>query len=328
LTRNRSVRFDLHLPGFDKEIFSEHSLKIQQSVAHLHMKGVEYAMAEFDYVAPSSLEATLQLFTTTNRSAMLLAGGTHLLPALRANNIQPVTLIDLRHLDTLKFMRLENQQLAIGARTTLAELERSQLVQRELPLLTEMSRSFATPLVRSSATLGGNIVMGASTADAVVPLLALNATLALQTSGGRIWHQSLASFLATRPVQAPLVTQISVSVPAKDAFWFYYKLGHRRSGAVSVASVALVITLQGQRIRDASIALGAITPVPLRATQAETVLLNAELPLSERVMEHCLSMLVMDVQGPLDDLWASSTYRVRMGQALVRKALKLLNLRV
>jgi aerobic carbon-monoxide dehydrogenase medium subunit len=284
-------------------------------------------MAEFDYIAPSSLEATLQLLKNTN-SAVVLAGGTQLLPALRANSIQPTTLIDLRHLDALKSIHLENHHLDIGARTTLAEVAQSQLMQRSLPLLTEMSRSFATPLVRSSATLGGNIVSLTPVADAVVPLLALNATLALQTFNGKKWSQPLASFIATRPPLASLVTRINVPVLTKDAFWFYYKLGHRRSGAVSVASVALVITLQGQRIKEACIALGAIMPVPLRAIQAETVLLNEALPLSERMIEHCLSKLVTDVQEPRDDLWASSTYRVRMGQALLKKALKQLNLRV
>nr|MBA2396452.1 FAD binding domain-containing protein [Ktedonobacteraceae bacterium] len=190
----------------------------------------------------------------------------------------------------------------------------------------EMSRSFATPLVRSSATLGGNIVAGAPVADAVVPLLTLDASLTLQASGDRQWSQSLASFMATRSQSGALVTQVNVPVPAKDAFWFYYKLAHRRSGAVSIASTALVITREGQHIKEASIALGAITPAPLRATRAEAVLLNEVLPLREQVIERCLVNLVADLQGPRDDLWASSTYRVRMGQALVKKALKQLNL--
>jgi CO/xanthine dehydrogenase FAD-binding subunit len=288
----------------------------------LPMKGV--AMAEFNYIAPTSLEATLQLLNTTNRPA-ILAGGTQLLPAIRAHAIQPTTLLDLRYLDALKYIRLENQLIDIGARTTLAQLEQNQLIQQALPLLTEMSKSFATPLVRRSATLGGNIASSTSVADAVVPLLALNATLSLQASGGKMWCEQLASFIATRSHHEPLVTQISVPVPAKDAFWFYYKLGHRKAGTTSVASVALVITIQGQRIKEACIASGAITPIPSRATRAEAVLLNEPLPLNDRVIEHCLSVLATDLQEPRDDLWASATYRVMMGQALIKKALKQLN---
>jgi carbon-monoxide dehydrogenase medium subunit len=287
------------------------------------MKGV--AMAEFDYVAPSSLEATLQLLNNTSRPAMVLAGGTRLLPDMRANTIQPTTLIDLRYLDTLKYIRLENHHIDIGARTTLAEIEQNPLIQQSLPLLTKMSKSFANPLIRKSATIGGNVVSLAPAADAVVPLLALNATLSLQAPGGKKWSQSLASFITTH-AQYALVTQISVPVLAKDAFWFYYKLAHRKAGAISVASVALVITVQGRRIKEACIAPGAITPVQLRATRAEAVLLNEALPLSNQVIERCLSVLVTDLHEPRDDLWASATYRIMMGQVLIKKALKQLNL--
>ena len=188
-----------------------------------------------------------------------------------------------------------------------------------------MSRSFATPLVRSSATIGGNIASFAPVADAIVPLLALNATLALQASDGKTWNQPLASFITTR-TQYALLTQISVPVLAKDAFWFYYKLGQRKDGAAAVASVALIITTEEQHIKEARIALGAITPVQLRATRAETVLLNEPLPLSDQVIEHCLSTLATELQEPRDDLWASAAYRIMMSQALVKKALKQLNL--
>jgi xanthine dehydrogenase small subunit len=281
-------------------------------------------MAEFDYMAPSSVEATLHLLKDTNHPA-LLAGGTQLLPDIRAKHRQPTTLIDLRHLDTLKYIRLEDQHIAIGARTTLAEIERSQLIQQALPLLAAMSRSFATPLVRSSATLGGNIASLTPIADAVVPLLALNATLSLQAHDSHAQSQPIASFITTYMQQAPfqeLLTQISVPVLPEDTFWFYYKLGQRQAGAVSIVSVALVITLQAQRIQEACIALGAITHTPIRATQAEAALLHESLPLSNQTIERCLSALVVDLQHPCDDLWASATYRVKMGQALIKKALK------
>jgi carbon-monoxide dehydrogenase medium subunit len=285
-------------------------------------------MAEFDYIAPSSLEETLQILYTTS-PALLLAGGTRLLPDLRANRIPPTTLIDLRHLDTLKYIRLEDHHLAIGAKTTLAEIEHSQLVQHSLPLLIKMSKSFANPLVRTSATLGGNVASFASPADAVVPLLALDARLSLQTPGGKKWNEQLVSFITTRPYHPPItqeiVTQIRVPVSSKNIFWFYYKLGNRKASATSVASIALVITLKGRSIQNACIASGAITSIPLRATHAEAILLNETLPLSNGVIARCLSALVTDLQEPRDDLWASATYRIMMGQALIKKALQQLN---
>ena len=285
-------------------------------------------METFEYMAPLSVEETLHLFHTAKRPVMVLAGGTQLLPEMRAYRIQPATLLDVCHLDTLTAIRFEQQHLDIGARTTLAELEQNPLLQQHVPLLTEMSRFFATPLVRTSATIGGNIVARAQFADAVVPLLALNATLSLQRAGSKARSQSLASFL-TMPAQQErfeeLVTQIHVPVLAEDAFWFYRKLGLRKAGSASLASIALILTRQGQRVKEASIAFGAITLTPFRATRTEATLLNETLPLSARAITRCLSVLQTDVQESYDDFRTSASYRLMMGQALLKKALQQLN---
>ena len=98
-------------------------------------------------------------------------------------------------------------------------------------------------------------------------------------------------------------------------------LGNRKANAIPIASIATVITIQSQRIQEARIALGAITPAPLRATHAEAVLLNESLPLRDQTIEHCLAVLATELQDPLGDMVASAGYRVLMGKALLRKAL-------
>ena len=118
-----------------------------------------------------------------------------------------------------------------------------------------------------------------------------------------------------------LITEVSVPVLPGNALWFYAKLGNRKANAIPIASVATVITIQSQRIQEARIALGAITPAPLRATHAEAVLLNESLPLRDQTIEHCLAVLATELQDPLGDMVASAGYRVLMGKALLRKAL-------
>src|SRR5258708_22639408 len=98
-------------------------------------------------------------------------------------------------------------------------------------------------------------------------------------------------------------------------------LGNRKANAIPIASVATVITIQSQRIQQARIALGAITPAPLRATHAEAVLLNESLPLRDQTIEHCLAVLATELQDPLGDMVASAGYRLFIGNALPRKAL-------
>jgi len=278
-----------------------------------------------EYIIPSSLEAALQVVGDASHSAMALAGGTQLLVDLRAGLVHPAMLVDLRHLDTLEYIRLDNHHVNIGARTTLAQVEMNPLIQRYVPLLAEMAKSFGNPLVKVSATLGGNIASLVPVADAVVPLLALDANLLLQSVGNSRRCQRLSSFISEQRKDTSraheLITQVTVPVLPGNALWFYAKLGNRKAGAIPIASVATVITTGDQRIQEARIALGAITPAPLRATQAEAVLLNEPLPLRGQTVEHCLAVLATELQEPLDDTVASAEYRVVMGKALVRKAL-------
>src|SRR5258708_24904156 len=151
-------------------------------------------MVEFEYVTPPSLEAALQVLGDASHPAMTLAGGTRLLIDVRAGVVQPAILVDLRQLDTLEYIRFDDHRVAIGARTTLAQIEMNPLIQRYVPLLAEMAGSFGSPLIRTSATLGGNIASFAPVADAVVPLLALDATLLFQSAGDRR-RQQLSAFI-------------------------------------------------------------------------------------------------------------------------------------
>lgn len=282
-------------------------------------------MVEYEYIVPSSLEVALHVLGDASHPSMALAGGTQLLVDVRAGIVQPAMLVDLRRLDTLQSIRIHDHRLEIGARATLAQVELNPLIQKHVPLLTEMARSFGSPLIRASATLGGNIASLTPVADAVVPLLALDATLLLQSVGDSRRRQQLSSFITEhrkeRANTHELITQVTVPVLPGNALWFYSKLGNRKAGATPVASVATVITTQGQRIQEARIALGAITSAPLRAAHAEAVLLHEPLPLRDQTIEHCLAVLATELQDPLDDIVASAGYRVMMGKALVRKAL-------
>src|SRR5207247_2962320 len=112
-------------------------------------------MVEFEYVTPSSLEAALQALGDASHPAMALAGGTRLLIDVRAGVVQPAILVDLRHLYTLEYIRFNDHFVAIGARTTLAQIEMNPLIQRYVHLLAQMTSSFVHALIRTSAALVG-----------------------------------------------------------------------------------------------------------------------------------------------------------------------------
>jgi CO/xanthine dehydrogenase FAD-binding subunit len=283
-------------------------------------------MIQAAYVAPSSLEEALRFLDDTNHPSMPIAGGTQLLVDLRNDTSRAALLVDLRHLDMLKQIRLRTHSIEIGGLVTLAQVACEERILQYAPLLAEMAKYFGNPLIRAAATIGGNIASSHSqVTDAIVPLLALDAKLLLQSSKAEGYQQrtlGIDEYVHQNPQAGELISQITVPVMSSNTIIFYNKLGNRKAGAVPIASAAILIASQHQRIIDARITLGAIALTPLRAKRAETSLLGEILPLRESVINRCMDTLAEELPEPLHDIWASASYRIMMGKALVKKALR------
>ncbi len=117
-------------------------------------------MRSFDYIRSDTLEETIELISTSGNGAIRpLAGGTDLLTLMKADVIHPDQLIDIKRLDDLPAGIEETPEgVRIGALTTLAEVEKSDLLQARYPVLSEAAGLAATPQLRNMATVGGTLL--------------------------------------------------------------------------------------------------------------------------------------------------------------------------
>ncbi len=284
-------------------------------------------MASFAYIVPATLQSTLQTLSQAGPATQPLAGGTRLLADLRQGTSQPETLIDLRLLADLRQIQPGEQTLTIGALVSFARLEREPLIRERAPLLAQMAASLGNPLIRNAATLGGNIISARTMiADAVVPLIALDARLVLYRSASATQAEqrtlNVAEYLLQEPDPRELITWILVPVLSPNSHTFYAKVSNRKAGAASIASVATHITSREERITAAHIVLGALTSQPFRPQRVEALLNGETLPLRATVIAHCLYLLRADLPEALHDTRASAAYRSAMGCALLKKSLE------
>lgn len=112
-------------------------------------------MNSFVYIDALSTAEIIPLLGPETRP---LAGGTDLLPLMKEGIVAPPNLVNVKHLDELRFLREENDGLHIGALTTLAELDRSPLVRERYTVLAEACGLSASPQLRNMATIGGNLL--------------------------------------------------------------------------------------------------------------------------------------------------------------------------
>jgi CO/xanthine dehydrogenase FAD-binding subunit len=278
-------------------------------------------MRDFDFLAPKSLNAALRAIGEKGLAYTLLAGGSNVIPDLRAGSATSGLIVDIGGIRSLKYIKEEKGTVRIGALVTLAELLDSQLIRNRAPVLWEAARRFAGPLVRNRATVGGNLAEASPAADTAVPLLALKARVKLERlQGART--VGLDAFLvgyrknALKPGE--MVTEVSFPIPPPETKQGYCKMGRRRAMAISVVSVAALVKMNGKSCLDVSLALGAVAPTPLRALEAESLLRGRIV--SKGAVRKCAKAAAAEAQ-PIDDLRASAAYRRRICQVLVNRTL-------
>jgi len=117
------------------------------------------SLPDFKLLRPRTLAEAVDLLGK-HADAQLVAGGTDLIPSMKQRLFTPAYMIDIRRIAELRGVRnVPGQGTEIGALTTLTEIERSDLIRRDYPVLHEAAKTVASPILRNMGTLGGNICL-------------------------------------------------------------------------------------------------------------------------------------------------------------------------
>ncbi|ADU64238.1 MAG: xanthine dehydrogenase family protein subunit M [Pseudodesulfovibrio sp.] len=257
--------------------------------------------------------------------ARIMAGGTDLLVRLRASGQMPETLVclervaELRRIEALE--TVSGPAVRIGAATTITDLLRSDTVRARLPLLHRATTLFASPLVRNSATLGGNLCTASPAADTLPALYVLNASVELRSPRGtRILP--IPHFIAgpgrTALEPGELLTGVIVPISRSFNVQHFEKVGQRQALAIAVVSLAALVALENGIVKEARFAWGSVGPTIVRSPEAEAVLRGKRLTLTGL---RAAAQAARQAVSPISDLRASADYRREVaGNLLLRLA--------
>lgn len=276
---------------------------------------------KFDYYAPASVQEAVALLAEHGDDAKLLAGGQSLIPAMRFRLAMPEVLIDLNSVAGLQYVREQNGHLSIGAMTREVMLEESAVVQEKYALLADAARHIADPLVRSRATVGGNIAHADPANDHPAVMLAYDARLsAVGPNGTReiaiddffvdLFENSLAS--------DEILTEIHISTPGPNSGGAYFK-AERKVGDYAVSAVAVQLTMDGDRCAAARIGLTNVSAFPMRASGAEQALVGNML--TEETLEAAGKAAAAECD-PSPDLRGSVAYKRDLTRVLTKRAIR------
>ncbi len=233
----------------------------------------------FSYHRPTSLQEALEIHAQRPGGAVYLAGGTDLLVKHRRKRIAPQTVISLNAIPGLDYIKDQPEAMLIGALTRLESLNNSPVVAERFPVLKDAVARMASVQIRNVATMAGNVVNAAPSADTAPPLLVLEAQIVLRGLRGQR-RLRLEEFFRgpgqTALEPGEILTEFILPKPEEPSKGAYAKISRRRAMDLALLGVAVQLTLaeDHQTCRAARIGLGVAGPTPLRAREAEGALVG------------------------------------------------------
>lgn len=207
------------------------------------------------YFQPRSVSEAVEIAQTSE--AAFLAGGTDLVLHMQTGKVQTKALIDLGKISELREIKETDGYLDIGSMASFSEMGQSTLVFQNAFALWQACKTMGSPQIRNQATLGGNLGNCSPAADGLPPLLALGADVHLISREGEEII-SLVSLLSRAPLMPPETLIRGFRISQKGLQSGFAKLGRRRALAIARLSVAVAIELEGTRVGNVRVALGAV----------------------------------------------------------------------
>ncbi len=281
--------------------------------------------APFEYHAPGSAAEAVGLLAGLGDGAKLIAGGQSLVPVLALRLAAVDHLIDIRRITALRGIEERGDRVWIGAATTEAEIGRSALITRRLPLL-----SRATPLIghfqiRNRGTLGGSLAHADPAAEYPAVALALDAAVETLSPRGRreipaaefftgIWATALEADELLTGVSFPATVDIQGGRQG-----FAVEEFARRPGDFAVAGAAVAVELDpGGRVGGSGIGLFGLGPAAARAAAAERAV--AGIAASDIGPAEVGRAAMADLDAVPSDLHGTADYRRKVGAVMVARA--------
>jgi xanthine dehydrogenase iron-sulfur cluster and FAD-binding subunit A len=275
------------------------------------------------YLRPTSIAETLALLHSHRDKARIVSGGTDVLLEMQQGIKLTPTLIDITALSALKYVRMENGMLHLGALTTHNDVLRSVDCQQYALPLFQACLEVGAPQIRTRGTLTGNVITASPANDTITPLMALDAELVLLSSNGERIVPLRDFYLGVRrTICQPdeLVREIRLPALTTNQRSLFIKSGLRRAQAISLLNIAFVLTLDDEeRIADAKITLGCLAPTIVHASQAEAHLKGKQL--APTICDEAGRLACMDVR-PIGDVRATASYRLTTLATLVSYGLQ------
>jgi len=277
-------------------------------------------MPEFDLLLPESVDEVVTLLSKHQEKATILAGGTDMFVAMKSGYKTDylISLVKIPDLDCLEYDPEEG--LRIGAKTTISQVVASSDVKTHFPALWESAYIFATPQLRNTATVIGNLLRASPAGDCSCAVYALGGSIVFQGVDGQrevsvdeLW---LANGVTARKTDE-IAIELKIPAPAKGARSSFRRLT-RTNEDLAKLNAAAHLEMDGKKCKHARLSIGCVAATPMRLEKTEALLKG------EEITDELLGKIVASVAdeiNPIDDVRSTAEYRKQVAGVLIKRVI-------
>ncbi|RWR11648.1 FAD binding domain-containing protein [Siminovitchia fortis] len=284
---------------------------------------LQMKVSEIDVVTPKSVKECLYFLSDKEKRVRLLAGGTDAVVRMKDGIGRPETWINIKGMDSLRYIREESDGIHIGPLTTHTDIIRSALLWEKADVLASASNEVGGIQIQNMGTIGGNLGTASPAGDTIPPLFVLDAQIELSSLHSKRIVPITEFFNGPgNTVLQPgeMITNIIIRPQAENEIGIFEKLGPRKAQSISIVNVAISLKMgEGPReCLEGKIAFGSAGPTIIRAAKCERMLSLG--PLYDNTIRDIADIAWKEVM-PITDGRATAKYRRSMASALLARGL-------
>ncbi len=278
-------------------------------------------MSEMRYEAPNTAAAVVALLAGAAGPARLLAGGTDLLIQMRSGFAAPELLINVKGVDEMNSIALENGAYRIGASVSCMALIEHAAFVAAWPGVADAVKLIGSIQVKGRASVGGNVCNASPAADSVPALIAAGARASVLGPAGR--REIAVEDIAAGPgkttlAKGEIVTSFLLPKRAARSGDAYLRFTPRTEMDIAVVGVGLNLTLDEKGVcSDARVALGAVAERAMLVPEAAAALIGSTV---DAAALQRLAAAASAACRPIDDKRGTREFRIKVAGVLARRA--------
>lgn len=277
-----------------------------------------------NFFKPTDLNNLFELIGKIDGRNYFLAGGSDINVQIKNKMITNDNIIYINNLMELQGIKENNDNVVLGALTTFKQIITSSIIQDNFPLLSENLQNFASPLIQTSATIGGNIANGSPTADIMPLLMVLDAEIIItgkdetrQININKFYHGYKQNALKPNEIIKEIWLKKDIQ---KDAETFYQKVGARKTLTIAKVSLAGLKKIENESIKEIHLAAGSLNEFARRLPKLEKYITG-----KKRVdinLQELETILAKEIT-PISDLRSNKDYRFQVCLNLIKTFLEI-----